>query len=158
MATSPQFKLFKPISNLGLPTIYSPLIWNFIFIIYFARYILFLDGRFSFLSFLLKCRLHIFLFYQVVVYIDLYIKKGTSLVRGATVLVLSLEDKTPKLASTVSSWWCCILLVSDLSFFFMDCRYLDCVFRFILRIVSLILDPRSQRAGSYKIGAVIVNV
>ena len=31
--------------------------------IYFARYILFLDGRFFFLSFLLDCRLHTFLFF-----------------------------------------------------------------------------------------------
>ena len=56
--------------------------------------------------------------------------------RGAAVLVLSVEDKAPKLASTVSSWWCRILLVFDLSFFFTDCRYLDCVFIFLIRIVS----------------------
>ena len=31
--------------------------------IYVARYILFLDGRFFFLSFLLDCRLHTFLFF-----------------------------------------------------------------------------------------------
>ena len=31
--------------------------------IYFARYILFLDGRFFFLSFSLDCRLHTFLFF-----------------------------------------------------------------------------------------------
>ena len=71
--------------------------------IYFARYILFLDGRFFFLSFSLDCRLHTFLFYWIVVYIDLYVKRGTSIVRGAAVLVLSVEDKAPKLASTVSS-------------------------------------------------------
>ena len=70
--------------------------------IYFARYILLLDGRFSFL-FSLDCRLHTFLFYRIVVYIDLYVKRGTSIVRGAAVLVLSVEDKAPKLASTVSS-------------------------------------------------------
>ena len=44
--------------------------------------------------------------------------------RGASVLVLSVEDKAPKLASTVSSWWCRIFLVSDLSFFLVDCRYI----------------------------------
>ena len=104
--------------------------------IYFARYILFLDGRFFFLSFSLDCRLHTFLFYWIVVYIDLYVKRGTSIVRGAAVLVLSVEDKAPKLASTVSSWWCRILLVFDLSFFFTDCRFLDCVFIFLIRIVS----------------------
>ena len=76
--------------------------------IYFTRYILFLDGRlflfvFFFLCFLLDCRLHTFLFYWIVVYIDLYVKRGTSIVRGAAVLVLSVEDKAPKLASTVSS-------------------------------------------------------
>ena len=71
--------------------------------IYFARYILFLDGRFFLLSFLLDCRLNTFLFYQIDVYIDLYIKRGTSIVRSATVLVLSAEDKASKLASTVSS-------------------------------------------------------
>ena len=69
----------------------------------FARYILFLEGRFFFLCFLLDCRLDTFLFYRIVVYIYLYIKRGTSVVRGATVLVLSVEDKAPKLASTVSS-------------------------------------------------------
>ena len=89
-----------------------------------------------FLCFLLDCRLHTFLFYWIVVYIDLYVKRGTSIVRGAAVLVLSVEDKAPKLASTVSSWWCRILLVFDLSFFFTDCRYLDCVFIFLIRIVS----------------------
>ena len=104
----------------------------------FFGYILFLDGRFFFLSFLLDCRLHTFLFffYWIVVYIDIYVKRGTSIVRGAAVLVLSVEDKAPKLASTVSSWWCRILLVFDLSFFFTDCRYLDCVFIFLIRIVS----------------------
>ena len=105
--------------------------------IYFARYILFLDGRFSFCPFfLLDCRLHTFLFSRIVVYIDPYIKRGTSIVRGATALVLSVEDKVPILASTVSSWWCRILLVFDLSFFFTDCRFLDCVFIFLIRIVS----------------------
>ena len=89
-----------------------------------------------FLCFLLDCRLHTFLFYWIVVYIDLYVKRGTSIVRGAAVLVLSVEDKAPKLASTVSSWWCRILLVFDLSFFFTDCRFLDCVFIFLIRIVS----------------------
>ena len=89
-----------------------------------------------FLCFLLDCRLHSFLFYWIVVYIDLYVKRGTSIVRGAAVLVLSVEDKAPKLASTVSSWWCRILLVFDLSFFFTDCRFLDCVFIFLIRIVS----------------------
>ena len=75
--------------------------------IYFTRYILFLDGRlflfvfftglsFTYISFF-------FLFYWIVVYIDLYVKRGTSIVRGAAVLVLSVEDKAPKLASTVSS-------------------------------------------------------
>ena len=44
-----------------------------------------------------------FLFYWIVVYIDLYVKRDTSIVRGAAVLVLSVEDKAPKLASTVSS-------------------------------------------------------
>lgn len=68
--------------------------------IYLARYILFLDGRF-----LLDCRLHTFLFffYWIVVYIYLHVKRDTSIVRGAAVLVLSVEDKAPKLASTVSS-------------------------------------------------------
>ena len=56
-----------------------------------------------FLCFLLDCRLHTFLFYWIAVYIDLYVKRGTSIVRGAAVLVLSVEDKAPKLASTVSS-------------------------------------------------------
>ena len=44
-----------------------------------------------------------FLFYWIVVYIDLHVKRDTSIVRGAAVLVLSVEDKAPKLASTVSS-------------------------------------------------------
>jgi len=44
-----------------------------------------------------------FLSYWIVVYIDLYVKRGTSIVRGAAMLVLSVEDKAPKLASTVSS-------------------------------------------------------
>ena len=106
--------------------------------IYFTRYILFLDGRlFLFVFFTGLSFTYIsFLFYWIVVYIDLYVKRGTSIVRGAAVLVLSVEDKAPKLASTVSSWWCRILLVFDLSFFFTDCRYLDCVFIFLIRIVS----------------------
>ena len=69
----------------------------------FARYILFLDGCFSFCLFSLDCRLHTFLSYQIVIYIDLYIKKGTSIVRGATVLVLPVEDKASKLAGTGTS-------------------------------------------------------
>ena len=58
---------------------------------YFAS-ILFLDGCVSFCSFLsMDCRLFTF-FYQIVVYIDLYINRGTSTVRGGTMLVLSVED------------------------------------------------------------------
>ena len=73
--------------------------------IYFTRYILFLDGRlFLFVFFTGLSFTYIsFLFYRIDVYIDLYIKRGTSIVRGAAVLVLSVEDKAPKLASTVSS-------------------------------------------------------
>ena len=113
---------------------------------------------FLFVSFLLDCLLHTFPFYCSAVYIDFYVfveilfnsniisccivkyrapyQKYTSKVMGAHVLALSVEEKAPKLASTVSSWWCRILLVFDLSFFFTDCRYLDCVFIFLIRIVS----------------------
>ena len=72
--------------------------------IYIARYILFLDGRFFFLPFLLDCRLHTFLFFFTgLSFILISVKRGTSIVRGAAVLVLSVEDNAPKLASTVSS-------------------------------------------------------
>ena len=73
--------------------------------IYFARYILFLDGRFFLFVFFtgLSFTYISFLLYWIVVYIDLYVKRGTSIVRGAAVLVLSVEDKAPKLASKVSS-------------------------------------------------------
>ena len=58
---------------------------------------------FLFVFFLLDCHLRTFLFYPIVVYIDFYIKRDTFIVRGATVLVLSVEDKAPKLANTASS-------------------------------------------------------
>ena len=51
---------------------------------------------FSFCLFLLDFRLHTFLFYRIVVYIDFYIERGTSVVRGTAVLVLSVEDKATK--------------------------------------------------------------
>ena len=48
----------------------------------FARYILFFDGRFFFLSFLLDYRLHTFLFYWIVVYILISISREAPPLQG----------------------------------------------------------------------------